>query len=352
MSLAYDENTVLTPDQVKALELYEEGSTKESTGLMSDAIFCYSRALRLYDNVERLYRKKLNYEYQKELASREPIVTTTAKLKNLNLNNNDGEENEQNTKEDEEEFVTQLDPCWLLEILSDDILVEIISILILKDPFAHISLSHTCKKLSQLSFNSSAYKQLCKIIYPKQVYSESALELNDITKNQDRMVKNWDFNWELMLNDRPFIKYHGLYISKVTYISEGARESSFYAPVKLVTYFRYLRFYPDGTVFKLTTTDEPNQIVPQFSRENQPHLKNSFISRFQLEMDGQILIKRESEDYNFLEELEIVSLGYRKFHRLNWISSSYINEDGEKGYFTLKKEKPFNFSGVKAYHKI
>lgn len=242
-----------------------------------------------------------------------------------------------------------MDPCWLLDILPNDILIEIISILIRVDSHSHVNFSTTCRKISKLAFSSTTFRVLSNIIYPKQIYSSSTTQLNNITSNQLEMVKNWDFNWEKMFNDRPFIKYFGVYISKVSYISDGARVSSFYAPVKLVTYFRYLRFFPDGTVLKLTSTDEPSVIVPVFLKENLKDWKNGSISRFSLEADGQVIIRRKTELYSFVEELNIVNLGYRKFHRLNWESSYIIDEDGERDYFSLRKEKPFNFSSVKSY---
>lgn len=236
-----------------------------------------------------------------------------------------------------------------MEMLPNDILLEVIAVLIHIDPHSYVSFATTCKKLSKLSFDKSAYKHLSKIIYPRQRYSSTACQLNNISSDQLKMVEMWDFNWEAMLNDRPFLKYHGVYISKVSYISEGARDTSFYAPVKLVTYFRYIRFYPDGYALKLTTTDEPQLIVPHFHVEEAANWKHTTVSRFSIEMDGRVVITSRTEDYEFVEELEIVSLGYRKFHRLNWISSFTVNEEGERGYFSLKKEKPFNFSGVKSY---
>jgi F-box protein 9 len=249
----------------------------------------------------------------------------------------------------EEENEIKLDPCWLLDVLSDDILIEIITILTHTDPRAHVALSSTCQRLSGLCFDPIVYKHLCKLVYPPQVYSLAAIQLNNISRDQEEMVKSWDYNWKDMLNDRPYIKFHGVYISKVSYISEGVREYSYYAPVKVVTYFRYLRFYPDGTAFKVTTTDEPSEVVPHFHRENHSSIKMSLLTNWHIEMDGQVYITRKSADYEFIEELRVGHLGDRKYHRLNWVSSGSINKDGERSNFNMRKEKPFNFSAVKSY---
>lgn len=37
-------------------------------------------------------------------------------------------------------------------------------------------------------------------------------------------------------------------------------------PVHFVTYFRYLRFFPDGTCLNLSTTDDPSTVVRRLNR--------------------------------------------------------------------------------------
>jgi len=43
---------------------------------------------------------------------------------------------------------------------------------------------------------------------------------------------------------------------------------SWNTPIHIVTYYRYLRFYPDGSVVSLLTTTEPTDVVPHISKEN------------------------------------------------------------------------------------
>lgn len=38
-------------------------------------------------------------------------------------------------------------------------------------------------------------------------------------------------------------------------------QDQFYRPVHLVEYYRYIRFFPDGTVLVMTSTDEPAHMV-------------------------------------------------------------------------------------------
>lgn len=56
---------------------------------------------------------------------------------------------------------------------------------------------------------------------------------------------------------KSFIKL-GVYISKATYARAGEQSlDNFYRPWHLVEYYRYLRFFSNGTVLFLTTPNEP-----------------------------------------------------------------------------------------------
>lgn len=66
-----------------------------------------------------------------------------------------------------------------------------------------------------------------------------------------------------MFIERPRAWFNGCYISKTTYLRYGERsfQDQFYRPVHLVEYYRYIRFYPDGSVLMTTTAEEPQQVV-------------------------------------------------------------------------------------------
>jgi F-box protein 9 len=61
-------------------------------------------------------------------------------------------------------------------------------------------------------------------------------------------------SWRLMFHTRPRIRFSGVYISTVNYVRPGASSAnqvSWNTPVHIVTYYRYLRFFRDGTVLSL-----------------------------------------------------------------------------------------------------
>lgn len=62
--------------------------------------------------------------------------------------------------------------------------------------------------------------------------------------------------WKRMLLDRPHLRFDGIYVSRNTYLRQGIVEWKVKNAVHLVLYFRYIRFFPDGT-FSYRTSPEP-----------------------------------------------------------------------------------------------
>lgn len=79
-------------------------------------------------------------------------------------------------------------------------------------------------------------------------------------------------SWSQVFQTFPRIRFTGIYISTVNYTRAGTASSyqnvSWNSPIHIVTYYRYLRFYPDGTVVSLLDTTEPRDVVPHISKEN------------------------------------------------------------------------------------
>ena len=78
-------------------------------------------------------------------------------------------------------------------------------------------------------------------------------------------------DWREFFHSHPRIRFNGVYISTVNYTRAGhgnATSAVWHTPIHIVTYYRYLRFFRDGTVISLLTTHEPTEVVHQLTREN------------------------------------------------------------------------------------
>lgn len=77
-------------------------------------------------------------------------------------------------------------------------------------------------------------------------------------------------SWRHMFIERTRLHFNGCYIGKTTYIRHGENnfQDQFYRPWHLVAYYRYLRFFPEGLVLVLTSSEEPAQCVSQMKSRN------------------------------------------------------------------------------------
>ncbi|CDO96266.1 unnamed protein product [Kluyveromyces dobzhanskii CBS 2104] len=345
-------------EKSEAIELWEKGFSKETAGAMTDAIKYYRLALRINPNVEKLYRKKLQEEWRLE-----------EEMKKLQLNpngNSDGlsdavvdvtvRENTEDLSQDDDQIEL---PCWILNMLPDDLLTKIIDHIVLTSADSWVNLSLTCKKFNSLCFHdSSPYRTFAEYIYKKQVYNDNEMRLNGISDIKTLAETLWGQDDRKMLKERPYIKFHGVYISVVNYLRHGSipeGSSSLLNPIHMITYYRYLRFYPNGKCMRLLTTDEPSVVVPELSIEEHANKKDVEICSWSLSLEeglGQLKIQRTraKDSLKFQEELKISNRGQRKFSKLKWVSSSATKVDGTNMQFSLSKEKPFHFSKVKSYH--
>lgn len=251
----------------------------------------------------------------------------------------------------------------------------------------------TCKLLHHIGVTSQdIWKSLCMLEYPYQHYSRDAfqscygsdipesLEINNINYHlspneelESSVLWNPDFKnmwygqWRLMYLQRPRIKFDGIYISTSNYSRPG-RGDGWYAPVIMVTYYRYLRFYRDGSCISLLTTDEPRDVVPMFVRQSLKRKSQAInstaavtradgtvISRpkgivpgtWEMESpEGRVLVEIEGsvDRYMFYLNLDICSSGSKRHNKLKWVEFWSVNKiSQDRATFNLKHDKPYYF---------
>ncbi|KAI0547833.1 hypothetical protein F4679DRAFT_552866 [Xylaria curta] len=204
--------------------------------------------------------------------------------------------------------------------------------------------------------------------------------------------------WQSMFRRRPRVRFNGCYISTVNYIRPGVNSGqhlTWNTPVHIVTYYRYLRLFRDGTAISLTTTDEPAHVVHHLTKENipsqrgsshahqhqhqhlpQPIMSSALKGRWRLSSAGDSLntptptpttTATESEEsdlyietegvakYTYRLDLSLQSAGRKQSsatrnNKLVWRGFwSYNRLTDDWAQFTLKNDKPFFFSRVKSY---
>jgi len=188
-------------------------------------------------------------------------------------------------------------------------------------------------------------------------------------------------SWRQMFRTRPRMRFNGCYISTVNYIRTGvanANHITWNSPIHIVTYYRYLRFFRDGTVISLLTTSEPGDVVHYLTKDllelhrggGALHLPSTVMSnalkgRWRLssaddnpdapldEIEGDMYIETEGvgPKYIYRMELSLRSAGKgARNNKLAWRGFySYNKLTDDWGEFGLKNYKPFFFSRVRSY---
>lgn len=192
-------------------------------------------------------------------------------------------------------------------------------------------------------------------------------------------------SWRQMFRSRPRIRFNGCYISTVNYIRTGQASTNQAtwggSPIHIVTYYRYLRFFRDGTAVSLLTTIEPSGVVHHLTRalltlhRDKTHadvpsevLQKSYRARWRLSTvteahvggvesdgsrEGDLTVETESHDpkYMFRMDLSLRTAGKgARNNKLVWRSHfSYNKLTDDWAEFTLKHDKAFFFSRVASY---
>jgi F-box protein 9 len=300
-------------------------------------------------------------------------------------------------------------PCPISK-LPHEILVHILTDVAILDVAAFVRLAQVCKRLtylvnteehiwrriclgSEVGFGAMHYRWQTEISggsLEEEIVDEtldpsasegplSGLDL-EVSSHILLLHKAYSSSWQKMFRLRPRIRFNGCYISTVNYFRPGQASPSqitWNSPVLSVTYFRYLRFFRDGTVISLQTTAEPVDVVHFLTKSNREShkggqgahppsaiMKDAFRGRWRLsttsdnpeaelqDAEGDLYVETEGVGkYIFNMEFSLRSAG--KGARNNklvwkryWHSNMLSNDSGE---FSLKHDKPFFWSRVKSY---
>ncbi|XP_023948294.1 F-box only protein 9 [Bicyclus anynana] len=182
-------------------------------------------------------------------------------------------------------------------------------------------------------------------------------------------------SWRHMYVERARLNLHGCYISKTTYLRHG--ENSFqdhcYRPWYIIYYYRYLRFFPEGSVLMWTTADEPAACVGHLRHRETKNSLGIMSGHYRLVGDTVvILIKKacsektpasntrfrarrkeasEQHDQLFQLELQVRSVRAHRNWQLVWRRYAVSTRRDQWSAFELAPGKfpPFAFSPVRAY---
>ncbi|XP_043285662.1 F-box only protein 9 [Venturia canescens] len=244
----------------KAKNLFMKGIEHEQSGRLYEAIQFYKRAVQLIPDIEfRLYEstKPKNRE-RSEIEDRIDVGETIG---------NDGNDTDDDINDEDEE--TDLF-AKLSKIVARN---QCVCYPRFEQSTTHISTLPMEIVLYIVRWVVSSELDLRSLEMFSRVCRGFFISARDPEIWRLACVRVWGVNcgnyepkytsWREMYLHRPRLRYNGCYISKTTYIRHGENsfQDQFYRPWHLVEYYRYFRFFPEGRVLMLTSTDDAQSCV-------------------------------------------------------------------------------------------
>ncbi|KAL4807293.1 hypothetical protein BDV18DRAFT_115448 [Aspergillus unguis] len=293
-------------EPTSALEHFERAVEREAAGKLGDSLQHYRKAYRLDAAVDKEYRNKhfagvwnkapqpaTPSERSKAEPVESPPVVPTPELI-------DSFASAPILSADPVFEGDPRPPCPIAHVPSE-VIVEILSHVALTDPadFCRMALvskrfayhfareQHIWRQLCQrpeFGFKSMHYSFACDIHGNPEYTLAPQPRYTPFPRDVPVQLPGPLSSWNEVFHTFPRIRFTGIYISTVNYTRAGAASAysnvSWNSPIHIVTYYRYLRFYPDGTVIYILTTVEPVDVVPHISKANvtaarTPHRKQN-----------------------------------------------------------------------------
>ncbi|KAF6842824.1 F-box protein pof7 [Colletotrichum musicola] len=410
-----------TKELISALDHFEEAVEKEGIGSLGDSLTLYRKAFRLDSRVDLAYRKKhfpaAASKPVQPSASGAPPEPSSAAGKSTKA--------QQQTMS---ELIASFSglavaaapppvegdpapPCPMADV-PDEILIHIFNDLAVLDVADFVRLSLVCKRFAyivsteqqiwrhialrtEFGFAGMHYHWQTGVSWePLEAEDEdedlefvSMEELAQRRRDESEattlslLPELYASSWQNLWRHRPRIRFNGCYISTVNYIRAGqanANQVTWNSPVHIVTYYRYLRFFRDGTVISLLTTTEPSEVVHYMTKDlleqhrdgHAAHLpsvvmQNALKGRWRLsssldkpdvpmaETEGDVFVETDGVGPKYIYRMNLSMRNAGKGARntkLIWKGFySYNKLTDDWSEFGLKNDKPFFFSRVKSY---
>lgn len=109
----------------------------------------------------------------------------------------------------------------------------------------------SCRQWYRLGLAPDLWRTACQEAFQRCSYK----------RNSWLLRREYRGCWRRMYLDRPHVRHDGVYVSRNTYLKTGIIEWTVKNPVALVCYYRYYRFFPDGSFLYRTTPDAVSKVA-------------------------------------------------------------------------------------------
>ncbi|XP_057651271.1 F-box only protein 9 [Diorhabda carinulata] len=251
-------------DNERATRLFLKGIEMENSGKLYEAIQYYKQAVQIVPDVEYLLHKKSKMKLKQDSLEREVNIKENTDVNDVSTDDDEDNKDEEIYVRLQRKVSNKSTLCLPKQpkrgIHIGQMPFEVILYILKWVVSEHLDMrslemfSRVCRGFYVCARDPEIWRIACMRIWGVNCGSSPG-----------------DYKtWRNMFIDRPRVNFNGCYISKTTYIRNGENsfQDQFYRPWYLVAYYRYLRFYPDGTVIMLTSADEPSQSINLLKNKN------------------------------------------------------------------------------------
>jgi len=288
-----------------ALEHFERAVEKEDQGKLSDSLTHYRKAYRLDAKVDQEYKDK-HYAHRWKQTNANTNPSNAAPTVPSTAHHSQSEAGGEPVPRTTDQLIASFANCEIpnadpiiegdvpppcpIRKLPTEVLLELLQHIAARDVSIYVRMASVCKKLAYHVYTENAiWKQIAlgnefglasqKYHFGTDIQGRPAIW--QALKEDDEDEKpipsitadlfSNEQDWRDVFHSYPRIRFTGVYISTVNYTRSGGASvtpSNWGSQVHIVTYYRYLRFFRDGTVISLLTTHEPIEVVHFLTREN------------------------------------------------------------------------------------
>lgn len=279
-----------------AIKLFQLAGELEGKGEMKEAVKTYKQAFRLREDVDVLYRKMKMLE----IGHPEPV------------------------DEPEKLEVQPRGKCYLNRLPTE--LIAKILVYLAHDSLRAFKRAQKSGRVFWIPHDSALFwEPMCL-----STYEDASLHAHKY------------ISWYEMYRKRPTMRYDGVYVATCRYYREGEQEgSSWFPPTIEVIYYRYLRFFPNGSLQSLLSNDPPTTMLPFLD------FPKAFEGKWELNAEtGDLKIEARGpvKHYILHMDLRVASSGGKLHNKLRWQQYRYFNTlQDSYGEFDLNHDKSFFF---------
>jgi len=360
------EPTALPRNLQSAVSVYGRAVEAEQRGHLDEALDLYRKSFRMDPNVDKAYHRALMLEITAGTQTLTMGASGSGKEKESGWFSSPGHVRNDSPPAKVPHLtiaalLASFSPSNVFEFVAEDEKLGVpfarfpdeIVVLVLRQfararDIASLERFGTINKKARLvSLDQSLWRDLVYITYV-------APQIDD-DRPLDEIASDYGLDYRRFFMEHPRVRMDGVYIAVCHYVRQGVGEGVWINVTHLITYHRYLRFLPNGTVLSLLLNDDhaPSDVVHQlkpsldkkglFVGSWQIHGSTVFITNLVDPRDRQPL-------YGFEMTLRLRSKPTGRWNKLELDDYSSVNiATGEVQPFGLKHERPFWFSRVRSY---